>query len=278
MRTSKMMMLTVSASASVVALATVVPLAVAPAGAASAHVRVMSAAKADGITVTLPYLTGVSGASGVTGVVGPTGPTGPSGVVGTTGYSGVTGPTGATGVGFGEHHGGQGGYGDDDGYGLNAGNNGPVVTWETQIQATVTGTIELSARVSHLGFGDSQSLTWCVTDNGTPVSTGLSLPTDNDGDASGVAAGVGCWTSTHGRHLRLLADTSKWSDGSHSLVVSVTDAVATTTTSTALTFLTANTGVTGATGATGATGVTGPTGLTGFWGGFAGRGAHTVKR
>ena len=232
MRASKYMGMGAAASASVIALATVLPIVTVPAVASTAH-RVLSAARAGGFDLTPPFLTGATGASG------------------TTGDTGIT-------VDGGRYH---------DGYGLLSGSTGPTVTWQTQFDSTVSGVVELRANVSHLGFGDSQTLTWCVADNSAPLGTGLSLALDGDGDSNGAPAGPGCWTSNHGRHMRFLADTTQWADGSQSLVVSVTDAVGTTTTNTALSFMAANSaGPTGATGATGATGVTGPTGPTGSTG------------
>jgi hypothetical protein len=257
------MVLSTAVSASVVALTTGASLVGPSASASSVHSKkILSAAVAGGFQVVLPDLTGVTGATGVTG---PTGPTGPTGVSGTTGASGVTGA--GDGTGQQGHHGndGQGGgYGDDDGYGLGNLANGPRVVWDTQFDSTVSGVVQLRADVSHLGFGDRQTLTWCVSDNSKPLTTGLTLSQESDGKTSGTPAGPGCWTSTQGRHLRIVADTSQWADGAQSLVVSVTDALGTVTTSTALTFVTANSA--GPTGPTGVTGVTGVSGETGDWG------------
>jgi hypothetical protein len=255
-------------SAGVIALATVLPVVSSPAGASTTH-RVLSAAKAGGFNVTPPFLTGATGATGATGVTGVIGPSGSVGVTGSSGATGVisiAGPFGPTGN-SGRHHGGQVEWGDDVGYGLNGGSNGPAVTWQTQFDSTVSGVADLRAGVSHLGFGDDQTLTWCISDNGASLSTGLSLAPDGAGDSYGASAGPGCWTSNHGLHMNFVADTTQWADGSQSLVVSVTDAVGTRTTSTSLTFVTANSaGPTGATGVTGVTGVTGPTGVSGVTG------------
>jgi hypothetical protein len=253
MRASKYMEIGAAASACVLLLATILPILTDTAGASTAR-GVLSAAKAGGFELTPPFLTGVTGATGATGTLG------------VTGSSGATGATGVTGAGGRHHqrhdgHRGLGGWNDHEGYGLNSGSTSPIVTWQTQFDSTVSGVAELSADVSHLGFGDSQTLTWCVTDNGVPLNTGLGLVPDGEGGSNGAAAGPGCWSSNHGRIMRFLADTTRWADGSQSLVVSVTDAVGVTTTSTALNFVAANTA--GPTGPTGATGVTGPTGATG---------------
>jgi collagen type VII alpha len=263
MRTSKFMVLSTAVSASVVALTTGASLVGSSAGASSIHSKkILSAAVAGGFQVVLPDLTGVTGATGPTGVTGPTGTSGPTGASGVTGAGDGTGQQG--------HHGDEGqagGYGDDDGYGLGNSTNGPRVVWNTQFDSTVSGVVELRADVSHLGYGDRQTLTWCVSDNSKPLTTGLTLSQHSEGKSSGTPAGPGCWTSTQGRHLRFVADTSQWADGAQSLVVSVTDALGTVTTSTALTFVTANSaGPTGPTGVTGVTGATGVSGATGDWG------------
>lgn len=286
MRRSKKSVVGACVSLGVLASASIIP-AMTSAGASTAHRPLLSSVRAGGFDVSPPFLTdgsGVTGPTGPTGVTGATGPTGFTGVTGPTGFTGVTGPTGwtgatgATGVtgptgpGTGDRGSGQGQgrRGDDDGYGLRGPTSGPVVRWDTSFWSTVSGVVELRAKLSHLGFGASQMLTWCVSDNGQALTKGVTLALDGDRGASGTggaSAGPGCWTSTHGDHLRFVADTPKWADGQHSLVVTVTDSVGTVATSAPLSFMTANssipTGATGATGATGVTGVTGPTGVTG---------------
>ena len=281
MRRSKIVVVGTYVSLGVLAAGTIVPMA-SSAGASTSHRVVLSAVRAGGFDVSPPFLTDGAGGSGVTGVTGPTGPTGVTGVSGPTGWTGASGWTGATGVtgvsgptgpGSGDQGIGQGSSGDDDSYGLGP-TSAPVVSWDTSFQSTVSGVVELEAKLSHLGLGASQMLTWCVSDNAKAVTTGLSLALDGDNDASGVAAGPGCWTSTHGDHVRFVADTTKWTDGQHSLVVTVTDSVGTVATSAALSFMTANaagptgptgpTGTSGATGVSGVTGPTGPSGTTGF--------------
>lgn len=238
MRIARLMVMATIGAASVLALATTVPLVAVPAGATTRHGQVLSAERAGGFHITLPFLDGSTGSAASIGVNGPTG--------------------------------GNGGFGDDDGDGLGTTTSAPVVTWDTQFESMVSGVVELEARISHLGFGTSQALTWCVTDNGQPVTSGLRIALDHDNDSNGTAAGPGCWTSTNGDHIRFAADTSQWTDGSHSLVVTSTDAVGTMTTSTALNFVTFNgpgaTGAMGDAGSTGSTGVTGDSGATGPYG------------
>lgn len=272
MRATKYKSIGVIGSASVIALATVIPTLTAPAGASSPH-RLLSAAIAGGFVETPPFLTldsgltGTAPSAGATGSVGATGSSGTSGTSGAVGSTGATGATGTTGApGFpgagGHHHGG--GWGEEDGYGSENPSSAPVVTWQSQFDSTVSGVVDLSAHVSHLGFGDSQTLMWCVSDNGSPVTTGLTAVLNGESDSRATAAGQGCWTSAQGRNINLVADTTLWADGSHSLVMSVTDAVGASATSSSLDLLTANSaGPSGAAGVTGSFGVTGSSGDTG---------------
>ncbi len=138
MRRSKLVVMAACTASSVMAMATLVPLAAAPAGASTGRVKVLSAEKAGGFHVNLPFLAGVSGATGATGV---------------TGVSGATGSTGATGSFGSGDHGARGHAGwDDDSYGLGSATSGPVVTWESQFEWTVSGVVDLRARISRLGF------------------------------------------------------------------------------------------------------------------------------
>ena len=201
------------------------------------------------------------------------GPTGNKGGTGATGFQGNQSGESHRGHGNRNSHGAAGGRAYDDEYGGICAATGPSVSWVTQIHSTVSGVIELSARVSHLGFGDHQTLTWCVSDNAQPPTTGVILARHGDGNSGGARSGQGCWTNIRGRHTRVLVDTTSWPDGVRLIVVSATGAVGTVTTSTGLNFLTANSaGARGATGATGSTGdaghtsTTGPSGATGATG------------
>ena len=295
MRAKKVLVAGTYVSLGVLVSATLVPWS-SLAGASTSHRTVLSAVRAGGFDVSPPFLTdftgntvgagpsgptgptgvtGITGPTGWTGVTGPSGWTGATGFTGPTGWTGATGATGPTGAGSGDQGNGQGpgAHSDDDGYGLSQPSSAPTVRWDTSFQSTVSGVIDLRARLSHLGLGVTQMLTWCVSDNGQAVTAGLSLSLDSDHHASDAPAGPGCWTSTRGDHMRFVADTSKWADGQHSLVVTVTDSVGTVATSAPLSFMTANssgavgaTGSTGGTGSTGATGSTGSTGATGATG------------
>ena len=295
MRAKKVLVAGTYVSLGVLVSATLVPWS-SLAGASTSHRTVLSAVRAGGFDVSPPFLTdftgntagagpsgptgptgvtGITGPTGWTGVTGPSGWTGATGFTGPTGWTGATGATGPTGAGSGDQGNGQGpgAHSDDDGYGLSQPSSAPTVSWDTSFQSTVSGVIDLRARLSHLGLGVTQMLTWCVSDNGQAVTAGLSLSLDSDHHASDAPAGPGCWTSTRGDHMRFVADTSKWADGQHSLVVTVTDSVGTVATSAPLSFMTANssgavgaTGSTGGTGSTGATGSTGSTGATGATG------------
>ena len=295
MRAKKVLVAGTYVSLGVLVSATLVPWS-SLAGASTSHRTVLSAVRAGGFDVSPPFLTdftgntvgagpsgptgptgvtGITGPTGWTGVTGPSGWTGATGFTGPTGWTGATGATGPTGAGSGDQGNGQGpgAHSDDDGYGLSQPSSAPTVSWDTSFQLTVSGVIDLRARLSHLGLGVTQMLTWCVSDNGQAVTAGLSLSLDSDHHASDAPAGPGCWTSTRGDHMRFVADTSKWADGQHSLVVTVTDSVGTVATSAPLSFMTANssgavgaTGSTGGTGSTGATGSTGSTGATGATG------------
>ncbi len=280
--TSKSMVIGAGVSAGVLLLAFALPVTTASAGVAARH-HVLSAAQAGGFSKTPPPLTGTAGGTSSYGSLPPggtsgsSGPTGSFGPTGSTGPSGPTAPTGATGAtGNGGAPTDRGGGSDDGGYGLNAGATGPLVRWRSEVSSTVSGVVKLGASVSHLGFGETQTLTWCVSDNGAPVGKGLSLSLEGARETQGASVSAGCWTSNRGRHMKFVADTTQWADGSHSLVVVVTDAVGAKAISAPLNFVTTtnpgsagttgSTGPTGASGSTGPTGDTGPTGTTGVTG------------
>jgi hypothetical protein len=264
---SNSMVIGAGVSAGVLLLATALPVTTASAGVAARH-HVLSAAQAGGFTETPPPLTGTAGGTSSYGSLPPGGNSGSSGPTGPSGPTAPTGPTGATGNAGAPTD--RGGGSDDGGYGLNAGTTGPLVRWRSEVSSTVSGVVKLGASVSHLGFGETQTLTWCVSDNGAPVGKGLSLSLEGGTETQGASVSAGCWTSNRGRHMKFVADTTQWADGSHSLVVVVTDAVGAKATSAPLNFVTTNnpgstgsTGTTGSTGPTGASGTTGSTGPTG---------------
>ncbi|MBW4030859.1 MAG: hypothetical protein HIU57_09365 [Acidobacteria bacterium] len=78
------------------------------------------------------------------------------------------------------------------------------------MQSTVSGVVKLRAKLSRRGFGAAQMLTWCVSDDGQALTTGLGRSPNRGGDVSGTSASRGRGTSTHGQH---------------SLVATVTDPV-----------------------------------------------------
>ena len=120
----------------------------------------------------------------------------------------------------------------------------PAVRWSTVDGENVTGTFSLSATAAGSTSPASTIKKWCLTVDGSPVTSDVSSG-GSVGGYSTFNADTGCWSNGYGTNLTSATfawDSTSWANGSHTYVVTVTDTSNRTATSTTLTVNTYNYG------------------------------------
>ena len=126
---------------------------------------------------------------------------------------------------------------------INNTNPGPSVTWATDNNLTFSGYATINATASADSSGTANIKKWCITRNGSPLTTNWSSWSPNYSrlSDSSFSPATGCWaSSTNLTSGSLRFDTTAWANGSHTFQITVTDTSDRTATSTVLTIQTQN--------------------------------------
>ncbi len=120
----------------------------------------------------------------------------------------------------------------------------PTVTWISSTGQTVAGVVEFEASAATDVSTSSKISKWCLELDGEPIWSDSAVGGAIDGYAY-FSESTGCWTLSNSSYAGLTSgvmrwDTTKWSNGSHTLQLTVTDTGGRSTTSSLFTFTTAN--------------------------------------
>ena len=123
-------------------------------------------------------------------------------------------------------------------------NTGPSVGWTTTNNTTVSGVFTIAASARSASTGTAWIKKWCLTVDGSPVTSRVATPDDSYSDVYSRGtfnAATGCWSGSYNLASgKFYWDSTAWADGSHTYVVTVTDSSGRTATSTTLTVTTEN--------------------------------------
>ena len=124
-------------------------------------------------------------------------------------------------------------------------NTGPTATWATTDSTTKSGVFTIRAISAAAPSGTAAVTKWCLTKDGSPITTDVRYSDYSNFGYATFNSDTGCWTNNSGITAGTLSfDSTKWADGSHTFVLTVTDSSARTATSSTLTVNNINTGPT----------------------------------
>ncbi|HEY5266420.1 MAG TPA: hypothetical protein VIJ40_06370 [Acidimicrobiales bacterium] len=134
-------------------------------------------------------------------------------------------------------------------------NAGPSVTWNTTNNESVSGATTITANAAPAPTGTAQIDSWCLTENGAPVTSNVAATTNgipgvtNDKSATTFNASTGCWSipsaeavsydNLSGQGLFPI-NTTGWTNGNYSFQLTVTDTSGLSATSSVLTLAVSN--------------------------------------
>jgi len=125
-------------------------------------------------------------------------------------------------------------------------NAGPSVEWSTTDNRTVSGVFTVAASAWAASTGTATIKKWCLTVDGSPVTSNVAVTGDRDSwDLALFDADTGCWSRRNSYYPLTSGtfqwDSTAWTNGSRTFVVTVTDTSNRTATSPTLTVTVANT-------------------------------------